>query len=33
MAIKHITRTENSALNALGLTEAKATMSIRDFQY
>ena len=29
MAIKHITRTENSALNELGQTEAKAPMSIR----
>lgn len=33
MAIKHITRTENSAPNELGQTEAKAPMSIRDFQY
>lgn len=30
--IKHITRTENSALNELGQTEAKTPMPIRDFR-
>jgi hypothetical protein len=33
MAIKHITRTESSALNELGQTETKAPMSTGDFGY
>lgn len=33
MAIKHITRTESSALNELGQTETKTPMSTGDFGY